>query len=734
MDFLNPLFLVGLAAASLPLIIHLINRRKAVRRPFPALDFLLRSQKKLARALKVRQWLLLALRIAALLLLPLAMARPYLLSEDGEEASDRLPAGVVFVVDDSASMGYGGGAVWSSAVDRVQERLDDLRPWDKAALVWASQWPSGGAPEDDGSVGALTDDLGEVREALAEHKPSPRGTDLVGGMRAAAELLAGVEIPRKRIVLVTDRQKSGADLSALPAGGFGAPVELLDVRDPRTEANLAITEASYTQKSTGARPEFEIEATVHNYGERDIKGVEVRLLIQGEMIGAGLVDVAAGREASKTFTHRFEKKGLHRAELRLAPGADDFEADNVRYLPIQLAQKVRVLLVNGDPRSQPYQDEVFYLERALNPSRSSTSTIVTDITAVEGLASHPFEDYDVVVLANVEKISKASVGALTRFVEGGGGLLFVAGDKVKADVYNPLFGELLPKPVRTFKQLAQRDDPDAPLKIARFGQVDQTHPIFRVFALPGGESLHSIKTWSYLLMEPTPDGQSRVLASWSDGAPLLVEKKIGDGRVHFLTTTVDRAWTDLPIRTAFLPLMRRVTQYLARRGTSGRDANGAVVGQRVSLEPGDRDRRYEVRDPEGGRAVLTPESTEEGAPLTFIPRQPGHYQVMASSRLPGGEPEELEPLAFAANLAAAESDLAPFAQEELAQALRGAAGEEGGDQAVVDRPEKRVGLWSLLLFFVTMVLLAETVLGTRRSVLRRLWNLLRGRPASSVEV
>jgi hypothetical protein len=326
------------------------------------------------------------------------------------------------------------------------------------------------------------------------------------------------------------------------------------------------------------------------------------------------------------------------------------------------------------------------------------------------------------------------VGALTRFVEGGGGLMFVAGDKVRAETYNPLFGELLPKPVRTFKRLAERDDPDAPLKVARFGQVDQSHPIFRVFALPGGEGLQSVKTWSYLLLEPTPDGQSRVLASWSDGAPLLVEKKLGDGRVHFLTTTVDRAWTDFPIRTAFLPLMRRVTQYLARRGTSGRDTTGAVVGQRVTLEPGDRDRRYEVRDPEGGRVVLTAESTQEGAPLTFIPRQAGHYKVMVSSNLPGAEAQEVEPLAFAANLAAPESDLAAFEQEELAQALRGAAGQEGGDQAVVDRPEKRVGLWSALLFLVTMVLLFETVLGTRRSVLRRLWNLVRGRPASSVDL
>lgn len=733
MNFLNPLFLIGLAAAALPVIIHLINRRRAVRRRFPAVEFLRRSQKQLARALKVRQRLLLALRVAALLLLPLAMARPYLLGEGEQGAADRLPAGVVFVIDDSASMGWGDGALWARAVERASERLDALRPWDKAALVFASRWPQSGA-DDDGAVLALTDDLGELREALARRQPSPRGTDLVGGLRAAGELLAGVEVPRKRIVLVTDRQASGLDLEALPAGGFGAPVELLDVRDPEVGPNLAIVDARYTQKSTGARPEFEIEATVQNFGASDARGVEVRLVIEGEPLGAGLLDVPAGKSATKRFTHRFTRKGLHRAELRLASGADPLEADNVRYLPIQLAQKVRALLVNGDPRSVPYQDELFYLERALNPGRSSESVIVTDVTAVEGLAAHPFEDYDVVVLANVEKIPRASVGALTRFVEGGGGLLFVVGDNVKAEAYNSLFGALLPKPLRGFKQLAERDDPDAPLKVARIGQVDESHPIFRVFALPGGETLHSVSTWSYMLVEPTPDGESRVLASWSDGAPMLVERRAGEGRVVLMTTTADRGWTDLPIRTAFLPLTRRLVQHLARRGSSGGAGGGAVVGERVEVEPGDVEGgRYELRDPEGGRVVLAPESAEAGAPLVYVPRLPGHYAVLRSSSAPGSEPQEVEGLAFAANLPVSESDLTEVSAEAFAGALQEAAGGEGAGGAVVDRPEERVGAWSVLLFLVTLVLLSETILGTRRSVLRRLWALARGR-APEVEV
>lgn len=730
MDFFNPWFLAGLLAAGLPVLIHLINRRKAVRRKFPALDFLLRSKKKLARSLKVRQALLLALRIAAMILLPLAMARPYLLSEEESTGDDRLPTGVVFVVDDSASMHYGAGAVWDRAVQEVGDRAAKLRPWDKVSLVYASSWPVGTGSHAEEYVGQWSESASDLVQELQEHAPGQSSTDLVGGLRAASELLAGLDISQKRIVLVTDRQKSGVDLGNLPTGGLGAPVEVLDVHDPESSGNVALVDARYTQKSAGDRPEFEIEATVKNTGDKDLKGVEVRLVLEGESVASGLVDLPAGKSATKLFVHKFQKKGLHPVKLQLAPGVDDHEADNTYYLPIHLSQQARVLVVNGDPRSVPYMDESFYLERALNPGQRSKSAIVVDITTAEGFTARNLDNYDVVALANVEKISRSDAGALLRFVEGGGGALFLAGDHVKAENYNSLFKDLLPRPIRSVKKLADRSDQDASLKTARFGQVDHSHPVFRVFHLPGGDRIHNVETYSYLLLEPTPQGDTKTLASWSDGAPALIERRVGQGRTILLTTTVDRAWTDLPIRTAFLPLVQRVTQYLAKRSTSA-NKSAKVLGKRVSLsldlpEGG----RFELRDESGERIVLTPDSAEPNAPLSFVPQSAGHYRVILVPDLPGAEPRELLEEAFAVNLDPKEIDLSPISTEELSQVLRGDNPQEGEGAVIVDAPEKKVGFWSILLFLVTLALLAETVLGMRRSFLVKLWNLLKGQKST----
>lgn len=733
MDFLNPLLLAGLAAAALPIVVHLINRRRAVRRRFPALEFLIRSQRRLARSLKIRQWLLLALRILALILIPLAMARPFLMSDAGVAEAERLPAGVVFVVDDSASMSYGDGTVWAAAVEAIQGRIDELRPWDKAALVYASKAPSAASAVDDQSLTALTDDIGEIRSAVEDHTPRPYATDLTAGLRTAAEILADADLPQKRIILVTDRQKSGLNTDALPEGGFDAVIEILDVRPESVGPNLAVQGASYSQRSGGKRPEFAVIGEVHNYSDTDAKGVQVELVIDGKTVGSGLMDIPARKTASKEFVHRFDgRTGLHNAELRLAAGSDDHTIDNVYYLPIHLQEKIRVLLVNGDPRSVPYQDELYYLERALNPSRSSKSSILTEQVGVDGLnAQERLEDYDVVVLANVEKLPRVVVARLETFAKGGGGVLLVGGNNVKPDTWNATFGELLPKPIRSIKQLARRDDPDAPLRIVRFGTTDTAHPVFKVFDLPGGESLQRVPVYSYLLLEPTAPGESRILASYSDGGPALLERRIGDGRSVLLTTTVDRDWTDFPIRVSFLVAMRRLVHYLGRRSAGG-TKSAHTVGQRVEFSDVDLGERVqlEVRDPEDRRILLAPTSAEAGAAVGFVPTRAGAYSVVAVSEA-GGEPQPLPALAFAVNPEAVESDLSPLSQEEISVVLTGAAPGEGG--GVAKRPTRRVGLWSMLLFFVTMVLLGETILGTRRSVLVRLGRLLIGRsttPAS----
>lgn len=714
MSFVEPLFLLGLLAAGLPVVVHLINRRKAVRREFPALKFLLQSQRKESRGIKVRQWLLMALRILVIALLAISLAKPFVLSSAGVTASERLPTATVFVVDDSYSMANEGW--WEAAENAFSQRYDRLRPWDEVALVTTAP----GAPR---PVPRLTGTHGDLEEAFEKLSPGEHDTHLVDALLAASEILSASELPNRKIVVLSDLARGGFDETLHPDEPIPYNVELVEIRNDDV-ANLAIESVDYEQEGSTREPVWRVDATIRNFGDQDAK-TEIRLKIDGQTAAGGLVEVPAGKTVRHTFRHKLEGTGIKEGLVELVD-ADGLETDDRRYFVVRLRDTISTLLVNGEPSSIPFHDEMFFLERALNPRMDTDSNIVPDLTTREGLENMDLGGYDVVVLANVAKVTPATAKKLQTFVESGGGLLVAMGDQVDTAAYNQHLGSLLPKPLRGLKQLAQRTDPDAPVKVTRFGPPRRDHPVFQVYQMPGGASLQAVEVYSYMLLEPSPPEQSELVLSFKDNAPALLEREVGRGRVLLLTTTVDDEWSDLPFRPAFLPLARRAVQYLARRATSAGQTRW-TVGEEVKLEVASvLDERAVVTGPDDLRTVLEP---IDGA-ISLTPRKSGLYEVWADST--EDESNRINSLAFAVNVDTRESDLHRLDEDALAPWTAGDRDPETtGVRA--NLPEKRMNLWPMFLFVVTLLLLVETMLGARRSVLMRIWRVITRRPETPVE-
>lgn len=731
MSFLEPLFLLGLLGAGVPVLIHLINRRKAIQQPFPALSLLRDSDKKEARSIKVRQWLLMALRILAVALLALALAKPYVYSETGVGSGDRLPKSVVFVVDDTLSMQRGDW--WEEARERLSEQLDGLKPWDEAALITTTTT--------DEPVGRLESDRGRLWDAFDKLSPSQRTAELPAAIQAASDILSTSDLPNQRIVVISDFTLGGFPESKAKnvETAIPYPVREVSVREEgEAVPNLAVVDVTYRQQGPAREGRWEIGAKIHNFGNEDRTGVQVQLRIDEETVASGVVDVPAGESVTHAIQHRVRGTGVRRGSVVL-DGADALEVDNRRYFTFRMKENVKVLLVNGAPSSVPYRDELFFAVRALNPGKGSDSNLVPNTVTPDALGDTELSNFDVVMLANVARLEPAVTRKLEGFVEDGGGLFLAMGGQVETEIYNQNMGGLLPKPLRRVKRLAERGDPDAPVKITRIGSSRRQHPVFRVFNLPGGTSLQSVRVYKYMLLEPSPPEQSTVLLSYKDGAPALLERKVGQGRVFMLTTTVDRAWTDLPVRTAFLPLMRRSMLYLARRATS-KGAERYIVGERVQVDvTGLIDERAIIRGPGDTRFVLEP---EEGL-VSFVPERAGAYSVWAGSEDAGTDEENgtgnrLDGLAFSVNVNVEESNLSPLGPDALDPWLKpgeGAQNGEGGAQAsTAPVPKKRFNIWPVLLFCVTLALLLETLIGTRRSVLKRLWRRMTMQKDPEIEV
>jgi hypothetical protein len=720
MSFLEPLFLLGLLAAGLPLLVHLFNRKKAIRRQFPAMALLMESNKRNARSIKVRQWLLMALRILVIALVALALSKPYSFSRAGITTSDRLPTATVLVIDTSASMRRDGW--WERTRAAIDEALDQTRPWDELALVLS-------APSGEGVTVRLSGDHARVTEALKDITPGQATADLPAALQAAGELLAASQLPNRRILLFSDLAQGGWRPEAAPPSPL--PYELIAI-SPREEdepapANLGVMAVSYAQEASGQGSTWRFDVTIQSSAPEAVEGRELRLIIDDQIVAADrLPAIAPGGSLLHTFRHNIDGVGLRQARVELV-GEDGYAGDDTRHLILRLRDKLRVLLVNGEPSSIAYTDELFFLSRALNPARDATSGIIPRLVTPDGLLSEELDDFEVVILANVPRVTPAAAQRLEKYVRDGGGLFIAMGDQVDIDSTNKVLRELLPKPLRNIKELAQVDDPDAPVKITRPGTARTQHPIFRAFELPGGTTLQSVQVYSYMLLEPSSPQQSTTLLSFKDNAPALIERKVDQGHVLLWTSTLDDEWTDLPVRAPFVPLMQRAVMYLARRAAS-RAADNVEVGQKLRLEVSGMAReRVIIQGPlmadTLARTVVEP---ADGIAL-FTPEQAGCYLVWADSDEagevePGQRPRNrLDELAFCANVPAVESDLTALPADALDPWLSTAQRAEKSSAGSQLGPQRRKNLWPTILFIVTLLLLGETVLGVRRSVLARLF-------------
>jgi hypothetical protein len=424
------------------------------------------------------------------------------------------------------------------------------------------------------------------------------------------------------------------------------------------------------------------------------RDVELRLEVNGEVVAKGFVDLAADGTAQKSLAHRFTQGGTVTVTGALTP--DALPEDDVRSLVLSVPRELTALVVNGAPSAQKYKDEAFFLESALSATGSPVRAVVRDPEAAwrEKLSS-----YDVIFLLNTEAPNADQARALQEFVEAGGGLFFSVGDRVDPDAWNAVGGKVLPRRLRVMKTAVEPNAPDAATRAARLQNIALNHPIFTPFTGRAREGLLSARFFRYALFEGDAQGlTTEVLASMDDGAPVLLAARRGKGRVLVFASTVDRDWTDLPIRTAFLPLAQRIAAWLT--GTlDEREEVRPRVGQSVTLQPEPGVSAAFARAPSGLEVPLAPAppgNQVTGGPLP----EPGRYLVVDAKG------QRLESLSFAATLDPAASDLS---RHEL-DALTAWFGEDLVKSASGSGSDRRTPFWTWLLVLAVAAFFFEGVL------------------------
>ena len=753
MTFAAPWFLLAALAAAIPVVLHLVNRRRAKESPFPTLRFLKLSVQKTRRRKRVQDLLLMLLRAALLLLVAAGLARP-IVTNFGSLWGDAGTA-IVIVLDNSASMGMidRDRLRLDTAVAAATQILDQLDDGDQVALLPACGPPFSNADKMDRTQQS-------VRQILQQCQPSYERANLALKLRQAGKLLADCNEPNKQIFILTDMQRTSWDEGA---GGEGATAGLPSSADDISRNNTAGQASSGTRRSNpidipAAPPQSPIPVIIVdcNQAPKPDAAVE-RATIETPVVMAGLpvkvavtvlnassvpqqrlfeltldgvkqatspqLELPPGGRAKHEAAFSVQQTGLHRGEVRLI-GEDGSRYDDRRFFTLDVGRSVPVAVVESRRHEIPYLDDAYYIEQALaaGPGGFRVESLSTG-----DLSDEPLDKYKVIFCVNVPALSNGAAARLADYVAGGGNLVWIVGDNVEAEPYNRMNqqtdGRLLPSPLANVREAADQTGRDS----WHIGFLDEKHSALKNLAEP--PSLYeSVLVYRHVRMT-ADETVARVLARLDDGEPLLVERSEGNGRVLMLGVGAVASWSNLPLRPIFMPLLVQLTSQLSDADrtrtnlTAGqpleyRLTDGAAADEAELIPPGGETLRLPIKprptvaSEKDAKPPSEPDGATDGRGFVYEnTHEIGIYELRIA------DAERSVRVAYTVNFDAAEADPAKIETAKLDELLGGAPllVADDPDDLTATFVQLREGrsLWGPFLLAVLAALVFETFLSNR---------------------
>lgn len=711
LGILAPLFAVaGVVGASIPLILHLLNRERARRLVFGTIRFIQMSHQTNVRRHKLKRLLLLLMRILILALLGFAFARPFFAEAPIIAQKTGGKRNAIVILDTSYSMQY--EQVFENAKREGIAILDGLDATDAAGLILSSDRARVIAP--------LGSEFSHIRTALNKAEATYKPTDYLDALQTADEILASIPIGEKQIYVIADMQKRGWE-NFIETDKLTPDVQIqfIDVH-PEQPRNFAITALNVPPVILKEQQASYLVARVRNFSDAAVENLPIRLFVDGNMIHTVQLDIEPDDLADAVFRIDFRDEATHTGWVELPE--DALQVDNKRHFTLQSLRSIRVHAVRDKPRTQSLHQTMgtFFMKMAFTAGRDAVPIDFTESSSVPSAAT--LDRTDVLVLANVAQISSDEAGRVVTYVASGGGLVVTVGNNIDAAVYEQrLGGEIGLMPCNFVRPVGDALDRQ---QFRVLATVKYEHPIFAPFKEPNHGDFG--KARFYRIFQAVPTENATVIASYDDGSPALFEKPYGNlGRVLCFTSTIDREWNDLPIRAVYLPFLHEAIKYLALKDAEtlpdyrvgdtielkvSETANESITrkGAIAIFNPNNVETRLGPNKDETPTAQNTPQSSV----LYTDTAIPGIYSVHRS----GTEVTDY----FVVNVDTTESDLAARDVEELASMLKGTA-----DELVEDKPtaelvaqynedvERNQNVWIYLMFAVFALAITEMFLANR---------------------
>jgi hypothetical protein len=707
MTFLNASLLAGSALIAVPIILHLIMRRKPRLFEFPALRFVEKKHDTNQRKLRLRHLLLLLLRAGAIALLAFALARPSV-QFGGALGSQEAPVAAALVFDAAPRMGY---------LRANQTRLEAARQMGLWLLAQLPEQSEIAVLDTRRGAGAFHVDRSSARHGIERIEIVPNSQPLTAAADEALRLLEQSALARKEIYIFTDlstaawpvdQAKQLQDrLKKLP--GVGIYVIDVGVADP---VNYSLGELRLSGDVLSSRSALTIDTQLSSMSASGERSVELYLIgPEGtpQRQGAESAAPAPGEAQQIEFRLGSLETGPHQGYLQIV-GQDALAADDKRYFSVEVKPPWRILIV----APKPADSYAVFVAEALAPAvfrRRGQAQFDCEIADLDGLSKQNLSDYAAVLVLDPTPLEGNLWQKLADYAADGHGVaVFLGRNAGNLDSFNsPQAQQLLAG--NLLRQVPRRE---GDLSIV---PRDLQHPILSPPWIQGGSvPWDRSPVFRYWELDKLHPGVGVVLG-FSDGRPAVLERPVGAGRAITMTTPVsDRAnqnpWNILPVSDVswpFMILVNRMASYLA--GGSDEQLN-YYAGQTavLTLDPRAPRPRYLLTGPGGMSVPLSADPQGRRLVITAA-EQPGNYRVLAGGQEKGFD----RPLSI--NLAPEQTQLQRLEKNELGQIFGPYKFRVAATKEQIDRDVSmgRVGreLFPPLILAVAACLALESLLANR---------------------
>jgi uncharacterized membrane protein len=566
MIFLNPAVLFGLLATSIPVIIHLINLRKLKKVEFSTLAFLKELQKTKIKKVKLKQWILLALRILIIIFLVSSFARPTIESVSLAGVSSSAKTSSVIILDNSFSMSVvtENGSFFNQAKSRIKNLIKNAQEGDELLII-----PTSAKNQKfnfSRNINSITNQLGGI-------EISEISGNLNTSLIVAANALSNSSNINKEVYLFSDFQKGRIfdeeeDLQSL-SGIFDEQIKLYLFEFSESEINnLAITDFKVNNQIFQKGKPVSFSATITNFSDYVQEDVVASLFINGNRMAQSNLTLEPSAAQIINLETTLAKTGL--LEIFVEIEDDDIVSDNRRFTAIYIPEQIEILIFTDELENSNF------IELALSGSQTAGSFNLTKKSTGQVSAVN-LNSYDVVFLIGGSK--NINLSRLTNYIQNGGEVIIMPSEKTAAVGFQTMLKE-----IGLNLNVSKIGEVSSTINYYSFENIDFQHPLFYdMFENSTKPKIDSPEIYSYLKMSSA--GLGKTIISLQDKSAFLSEYKIGNGKVMLFNVAPGLNWSSFPLKGVFAPLVNRAVYYLISETIDGREH---IVGDELTISLADR--------------------------------------------------------------------------------------------------------------------------------------------------